>query len=240
MSAPKFVDVGSPSLRELAPGTVFSLLIIAGTVLWVTVDPEFLARNAFEDGWIEVLSVVFFFLSGLLFLLAARKSGFLKTLHWSGYFFLVGLGLLMLLFAGEEASWGQWYFGFEPPEQIKAINTQDELNLHNLWFMQSTDWNTYRLISAFMLGIGVLLPLLALSGRVRSLMQQFAFPVMPIQYAAIFLGSYLFGKHYYFLLSGDTAAEIRELLLSVGMLVFAAHAWLRPDDLFRVTESREA
>lgn len=38
----------------------------------------------------------------------------------------------MVFFIGEEASWGQHYFGFEPPEAWKEVNTQDELNLHNV------------------------------------------------------------------------------------------------------------
>ncbi len=34
-------------------------------------------------------------------------------------------------FAGEEASWGQHWFGFEPPEEIAQRNDQGEFNLHN-------------------------------------------------------------------------------------------------------------
>lgn len=38
----------------------------------------------------------------------------------------------LIYFVGEEASWGQHYFGFEPSAAWKEINTQDELNLHNV------------------------------------------------------------------------------------------------------------
>jgi hypothetical protein len=45
---------------------------------------------------------------------------------------LLGAGLGLLAVAGEEASWGQWLFGFAPPEAIARINHQEELNLHNI------------------------------------------------------------------------------------------------------------
>ena len=48
---------------------------------------------------------------------------------------LRGLCALMALgafyFLGEEASWGQHYFGFEPSNFIAANNRQQEFNLHN-------------------------------------------------------------------------------------------------------------
>lgn len=37
----------------------------------------------------------------------------------------------LLFFAGEEASWGQHWLGFEPPAAIAARNDQGEFNLHN-------------------------------------------------------------------------------------------------------------
>jgi hypothetical protein len=39
--------------------------------------------------------------------------------------------LLVFLF-GEEISWGQYIFGFEPPKLMEEINAQQELNLHTL------------------------------------------------------------------------------------------------------------
>jgi hypothetical protein len=35
-------------------------------------------------------------------------------------------------FAGEEASWGQWYLRWSTPEAWQALNNQQETNLHNL------------------------------------------------------------------------------------------------------------
>jgi len=45
--------------------------------------------------------------------------------------FLIVMALGLFFFAGEEASWGQHWFGFAPPEEIALRNDQGEFNLHN-------------------------------------------------------------------------------------------------------------
>lgn len=34
--------------------------------------------------------------------------------------------------AGEEASWGQWFLGYDPPAGIARLSHQGEMNLHNI------------------------------------------------------------------------------------------------------------
>ena len=46
------------------------------------------------------------------------------------------LAVAALLVAGEEASWGQWYFGWQTPDAWAAVNRQGETNLHNLFNAQ--------------------------------------------------------------------------------------------------------
>jgi hypothetical protein len=51
----------------------------------------------------------------------------------------IGLGALGCLYiAGEEISWGQWFFHWSTPEVWQAVNDQGETNLHNIssWFDQ--------------------------------------------------------------------------------------------------------
>jgi len=43
------------------------------------------------------------------------------------------------LIAGEEASWGQWFLGFETPPAIAEVNHQGELNLHNVYMQGKTE-----------------------------------------------------------------------------------------------------
>lgn len=86
-----------------------------------------LGQSTSEQGVFEVLSVVCLVLIGLR---ALREIP--RHTAW-----LVPASLALLA-AGEEASWGQHWLGFEPPEWLAAANRQGEANLHNLvdpsWF----------------------------------------------------------------------------------------------------------
>jgi len=79
-----------------------------------------------EDAWLEWATFFAFAAAGAVFLRHARATGGLARLAG------VGLGLFCLFVAGEEVSWGQRLFAFEPPELFLAENYQQELNLHNL------------------------------------------------------------------------------------------------------------
>ncbi|MCG8456013.1 MAG: hypothetical protein MI919_07005 [Holophagales bacterium] len=81
------------------------------------------------------------------------------------------LGMLLFVAFGEELSWGQHLIGYETPEKIKEINAQEEVNLHNLWWVDSYDreggkkrgWrallNSNRLFDYFMIFLFWVLPL---------------------------------------------------------------------------------
>jgi len=45
--------------------------------------------------------------------------------------FFLALGVVLLAAAGEEISWGQWFFHFATPPAFRS-NVQGELNVHNL------------------------------------------------------------------------------------------------------------
>jgi hypothetical protein len=42
------------------------------------------------------------------------------------------LALCALASAGEEISWGQRLFGFDPPDALEELNSQEELNVHDV------------------------------------------------------------------------------------------------------------
>lgn len=87
-----------------------------------------------KEGLIEYLAVAFL-LFGIVYgvlLLAKHRHAFPKK--WLvAWFAIATLG--MIVFAGEEISWGQHLSLFQEediPESIRNINDQDELNLHNI------------------------------------------------------------------------------------------------------------
>ena len=70
---------------------------------------------------------------------------------------VVLITLACVYFAGEELSWGQQLFKWETPEMIKAVNDQNETNLHNIssWL----DQKPRLLMELWVLIGGILLPL---------------------------------------------------------------------------------
>lgn len=106
---------------------VFAVMhILAGLFLYYANFPLFLDYVS-EDGYIEYLTAFFLLLTSLYCLF---KSLYIRN-RWHSIFF----GLMALLFFfgfGEEISWGQRIFGFETPEGLKRINSQQEFNVHNI------------------------------------------------------------------------------------------------------------
>jgi hypothetical protein len=76
-----------------------------------------------------------------------------------------------LLAAGEEISWGQRLFGFGTPNELKAVNNQEELNVHDVVELQGKInlalalASLYGLASPWLVrGRSLLVPPLALGG----------------------------------------------------------------------------
>ena len=82
-----------------------------------------------ETGIVEILTVLFALGAVVA---AVRLHSLRRRVAWPrfGAFALV-MAAGCLFFAGEEASWGQHWLGFAPPEAIAARNDQGEFNLHN-------------------------------------------------------------------------------------------------------------
>lgn len=57
------------------------------------------------------------------------EAGWVRAVH-------AAFALAMLVVAGEEVAWGQWFLGFSTPEAVAAVNAQGELTLHNLGPLQ--------------------------------------------------------------------------------------------------------
>ena len=86
----------------------------------------------------------------------ARYHRLMPDLLSKGWLFMWILACIY--FAGEEASWGQWYFQWESPELFKQINDQEETNLHNMssWF----DQKPRLVVELWLLIAGFILPLI--------------------------------------------------------------------------------
>lgn len=232
------IDAKNLNVRQLMLGNALVAAAFAAFIIWAETHPKSLWIASLEDGPVEYISALLFGLSSIGFLLAMKRSEFLKqkSTRWA-YCFTAAWAVLMFIFMAEEVSWGQRMFGFGTPESMVEYNTQEEFNLHNMFFLSesySGGWVTYRYLSIMMLATGFLLPIVALGRKGVRLFRKLALPVLPICYMGFFVGSILYGRYYYDLLPSDTATEVRELMLAIGMFCFALHGAMRPDDLFRL------
>jgi hypothetical protein len=100
---------------------LFLILFVANTALY-----DFLSL---EDHFIEYATAVTLAVCGLFLIAAAykkiNKNFWLKAALYAG-------GVIFLIGAMEEISWGQRIFGVDTPEYLLEINDQNELNFHNI------------------------------------------------------------------------------------------------------------
>jgi len=138
-----------------------------------------------EDGPIETLT----------FLLLLVASGFMLYVYWRlrgqpdkggakwGYLLL---GLLFLVGAMEEISWGQRIFNYQI-EFVQNASSQDETNFHNLKMFQNlsqySPWlkvigHPDRIFTIFMFFLTTLIPIMnAVSKPVRNVLSRIQIPV---------------------------------------------------------------
>jgi hypothetical protein len=123
-----------------------------------------------EDQLFEYWTVVLYLASALVCLLGPRVfAGTASiTLYW-----LMVWGVLFLLVALEELSWGQRILGLDTPDFLVSRNLQKETNIHNL---DSEGVN--RLFASSVFAVAIALPsLLLLSKRLNSLVRRYGVPL---------------------------------------------------------------
>ena len=160
---------------------------------WLDFDTIFLL--GYEDGFFEYLTAILFFIASILML----RTG-IKSKNW----WFIGLFVLLFVGAGEEISWGQRLIGIETPDELKKVNVQGEINLHNLEFFNrenfdksvKTGWKKFLTVNtiyrAFIMVYGVIIPLLALFlPIVNRLLQRLSIPVIHLQLGIYFFFSWM-------------------------------------------------
>jgi hypothetical protein len=105
-------------------------------------DPQLMAAHLVKDnvdlgGLAENLTWIILVPGIIAGLYAFIKNRSNMKPWWTAYWLLAWV-LACIYFAGEEVSWGQWYFGWATPESIAQLNDQNETNFHNTstWFDQ--------------------------------------------------------------------------------------------------------
>ncbi len=198
-----------------------------------------------EDGFFEYGSALWYFLSSILLLVIYFKytegNNFLIFRTKRNLFILL-LGLLFFVAAGEEISWGQRIFNIDTPENIKDINAQGELNIHNLNFFHGKDefgnrkeglsnWLTLgRIFFIFWVLYCVVIPILnKVSVKVSKILKSINLPIVHLGLSAFFALNYVLSRIIIVIndnVNEHAVVEIKEantgfLFLSVAILFFA-------------------
>ena len=144
-----------------------------------------------EDGLFEYLTALSFLIAAMFF--------FFNFLYQKKLINLL-FALIFLFGMGEEISWGQRILNYGTPEYFKEKNIQNELNLHNLEFLDSKNIEgQYKtgisyflsinfLYKLFWLVYGIILPVVcSFSGIVRNVINKISLPVPPVFLGSLFL-----------------------------------------------------
>jgi len=206
-------------------------LILLCWLAFRMLSEETITLLAVEDGLIENLGAAGFFVAAILFYAAFRSSlgagndlGLLRTNR--NFFFLL-LAVAFAFAGAEEISWGQRIFGWETPESLANINSQDETTIHNLDFFQQGKSFSFA-FNVFWLGFCVCVPALDRWRPARAFFRRIGLPVVPIWTGALLLTNYAVFK----LVGSDypSGTELRhagnELKESTIAVIFGWIAWV--------------
>jgi hypothetical protein len=148
----------------------FSLLIIATTLLaFTTFNSEglILKITQGEESFVEILTAFLFFFAFVTFyksLKKVKKVSRIQIVHSRSWIVITFLAF------GEETSWLQHVLGYETPEFLSSLNSQGELNLHNIiqsrnlifYLQDGFDWSFFgaqNLFTLFFFVYFLLIPL---------------------------------------------------------------------------------
>ena len=111
--------------------------LLVGLMSYAWLSPEGFSRQLQKDGAQEPSGIIEHLT--VLVLIPGILAGLLALFRYSGHptprfmiLWILSWSLACIYFAGEEASWGQWYFNWKTPDFMAGINDQGETNLHNM------------------------------------------------------------------------------------------------------------
>ena len=193
--------------RNLIYTIIMLYLFISYAVVFLFEPPRVILLTN-EDGFFETIGALFFLFASIIFFITFLKDKRGNNFHFfktnRNIFFLL-LTFLFFLAFGEEISWGQRIFHLHTPEILNEINTQKEINIHNLTIFQAETgsgvWIWGRklsldlLFSAFWFTYCFVIPIVnRMSKPIHKGLKTINLPILPIGIAVIFILNYLLSK----------------------------------------------
>ncbi|OOZ35386.1 hypothetical protein [Solemya velesiana gill symbiont] len=135
-----------------------------------------------------------------------------------------------IYFAGEEVSWGQWYFLWDTPEVFQEINDQNETNLHNTssWLDQKPRF----VVELFIFISGFIWPILRFFGlRPQRTTEEWHYWIsvsgLCFSAAALFTVVRLCGWSDNSIILNFGNTEFRELIIALVLTLYLSSFWFR-------------
>lgn len=154
-------DLASNAFSLFAYITPLFLLAVFAFVAWQWpgyYEHSVVSKDSLAGAGLAEDLTVIVLLPGILltFYALIRYRRFIPSKVLGCWFLLWALACIY--FAGEEISWGQWYFQWETSEAFLQVNDQQEMNLHNIssWL----DQKPRSLIEVWVFITGIIYPLL--------------------------------------------------------------------------------
>ncbi len=129
----------------------YTIIMIAVFCRIAYYDLEEFIQLGLEDNIIEWFTALLLGMSGVTLIMTFAQLKSSPQYRILGMFFLV-VGILILIATGEEISWAQRIFNIHTPEELAKINSQQELNFHN---MNSYLFNALSVLGTFYIGIAL-------------------------------------------------------------------------------------
>ena len=215
------------SLREALIFAVVPFLIMLGMIAIVPVPDLFVWITA-ENSVMEWLQFLLILASSLIFARLSLRLFQGRQARIAALCLLIALGTFFV--AGGEIAWGQHIFGWSTPEELEAVNAQQETTLHNISSAHAI------FVYAVMLAgfYGTLMPILKAfwwGKKKQSLLSSLLVPALCLVPAFFMPFGYRFSRlvlgvddwfpHLIFPIT--KFSEVTELCLYFGVLAFA---WL--------------
>lgn len=219
----KFLEV-SNRRRSILVYTVVAVVIVGGLTLLYFVSKDWYIWFAAEDSVAESLTALFYLAAGVVLIVHSlnkiRREQKVKLEILS-----LLLGLFFVFIAAEEISWGQRFFHIPEPGFLKGRTFDDDLSVHNLLLFGNPLFEGSRLLNLFIIVTGILLPVFySASGRVRKLLNDVNFQVVPLACLPIFFLGLVYGLGMVRVFRHWSPTEIKEFIFSIGFLLFSLSA----------------
>lgn len=238
--------MGEQSLSKIA---AFFYIFLFSTYTIIFLDEHSIIFLGREDGPIENIGALSFFIASVLFLYCyfLSKGHYVQVFQFrlerNIFYFL--LSVLFFICFGEEISWGQRIFGWSTPDVWDNLNAQGETNIHNVWFFQSRNpdgtrksflelfLNMNRLFSIFWLSYCVIIPIIAhYNARIKKFFNTISFPMCPLSIGFLFVVNFTLFHFARNILEMPAAVgsldELKETNYAIIFMIFSIY------ELFRV------